>query len=98
MFASGARQRARTARQETFDALAFLVRGEHAIISEIPDARARAQAVRFGMGAGAPVQCVSTLPGGPIIVRSGRQEIAIGRGLARRIRIERAQGATRECA
>ncbi len=41
------------------------------------------------MGEGATVSCVTTLPAGPVVLRSGRQEIAVGRGLARRIRIER---------
>jgi ferrous iron transport protein A len=62
--------------------------GDQAVIAGIPDDRARAQAVRFGMGVGAAVHCVTTLPGGPVVLRSGRQEIAVGRGLARRISIE----------
>lgn len=70
--------------------LAGLRAGDRALIAGIADDTARAQATRFGMGEGAQVSCVTALPGGPIIVRSGRQEIAIGRGLARRITIDRA--------
>lgn len=57
------------------------------MIGAIDDDRARAQAYRFGMGQGARVRCMNVLPAGPIVIRSGRQEIAVGRGLARRIGI-----------
>lgn len=77
--------------------LAVLRAGEHATIESIEDEKARAQAIRFGMGAGAAVQCVTTLPGGPIVLRSGRQEIAVGRALARQIRIL-GNEVRRECA
>lgn len=73
--------------------LSVLRPGEHAVIAEIPDDRARAQALRFGMGVGAPVLCVCVIPGGPVVLRSGRQEIAVGRGLARSIRIGGMTGA-----
>ncbi|KUK48392.1 MAG: FeoA family protein [Actinobacteria bacterium 66_15] len=53
----------------------------------IDDADARIQALRFGMAEGADIHCVTRIPAGPIIIRSGRQEIAIGRALARRIRV-----------
>ncbi|MHB1340695.1 MAG: FeoA family protein [Coriobacteriia bacterium] len=67
--------------------LAGLRRGGRCVVLGIDDDDARAQATRFGMSAGATVSCVTTLPAGPVILRSGRQEIAIGRGLARRIRV-----------
>ena len=67
--------------------VAALTAGEHAVIGVIEDDRARAQALRFGMGEGADVECVTAIASGPVIVRSGRQEIAVGRGLARRIRL-----------
>lgn len=68
--------------------LAGLRPGQQAVIDTIEDSVARAQATRFGMGAGALVSCVTTVPGGPIVLRSGRQEIAVGRGLARRITVQ----------
>jgi ferrous iron transport protein A len=67
--------------------VAALTAGERAVIGTIEDDRARAQALRFGMGEGSDVECVTAIASGPVIVRSGRQEIAVGRGLARRIRI-----------
>ncbi len=66
-----------------------LRRGDCCRVLGIDDEHARGQAIRFGMGEGATVSCVTTLPAGPVVLRSGRQEIAVGRGLARRIRIER---------
>lgn len=86
MFGHG-RRRCRRRGPEGTDTLALLRAGDRATIESIDDDMARAQAIRFGMGAGAAVQCVTTLPGGPIVLRSGRQEIAVGRGLARRIRV-----------
>jgi len=51
----------------------------------IEDEAARVTALRFGMAEGAVVSCVTRIPAGPVILRSGRQEIAVGRSLARGI-------------
>lgn len=56
----------------------------------IGDTHARMNALRFGMAEGARVSCVTRIPAGPIVVRSGRQEIAIGRNLARKIHVRHA--------
>jgi len=61
--------------------------GEQCVIGAIADDCARAQALRFGIGNGALVSCVTKLPGGPVVLRAGRQEIAVGRGLACRIEV-----------
>ncbi|MBN2848803.1 MAG: ferrous iron transport protein A [Coriobacteriia bacterium] len=74
-------------RSDESGTIAALTPGEQAVIGVIDDDRARAQALRFGMGEGATVECVTAIASGPVIVRSGRQEIAVGRGLARRIRL-----------
>ncbi|MBN2404903.1 MAG: ferrous iron transport protein A [Coriobacteriia bacterium] len=65
--------------------------GDEFEIVEVGDERARMHALRFGMAEGARVSCVTRIPAGPIILRSGRQEIAVGRQLARRIRVRRCQ-------
>jgi len=57
-------------------------------ILEIPDDRARAQCIRFGIGEGSVVESAETLPLGPVLVRHCNQEICLGRNLAARIRIE----------
>jgi Fe2+ transport system protein FeoA len=61
--------------------------GQRFTVMAVDDERARVTALRFGMAEGACVQCVARIPAGPIVLRSGRQEIAVGRGLAERIRI-----------
>lgn len=59
--------------------------GETLVIKEIRNPRVRLQAMRFGLTAGATIQCVEILPAGPVIIRRNRQEIAVGRSLARLI-------------
>jgi ferrous iron transport protein A len=58
-------------------------------IVSVDDEHARVQALRFGMSAGAAVECITRIPAGPIVLKSGRQEIAVGRGLADRIQVRR---------
>ncbi len=57
------------------------------IVLDVADERARIHALRFGVAEGSKVQCVTAIPAGPIVLRSGRQEIAVGRELAKRIRV-----------
>jgi ferrous iron transport protein A len=64
-------------------------KGDRLLIQAIPDATVRVQVVRFGLAIGATVTCQSVMPGGPVILRRGFQEIAIGRDLARTIQVER---------
>ena len=61
--------------------------GDELEIVEVDDEHARIQCIRFGMAEGACVTCVTRIPAGPLVLRSGRQEIAVGRGLAKRIRV-----------
>ncbi|MGE5618500.1 MAG: FeoA family protein [Sphingomonadaceae bacterium] len=63
-------------------------RGDHVRILRIDDPQVRFQAIRFGIGEGADVRCAEKLPAGPIVLRRGRQEIAIGRSIARSISVE----------
>lgn len=63
--------------------------GEEVIIKRIPDSMAKTQFIRFGIGEGSTVICHSKIPFGPVVLRKNRQEIAIGRGLARTITVER---------
>lgn len=61
--------------------------GDTMVVLGIDDERARMTALRFGVAEGACVRCVTRIPAGPIVLRSNRQEIAVGRQLARRIRV-----------
>lgn len=62
-------------------------RGQSCEVLGIDDEMARITALRFGMSEGARISCVTRIPAGPVVVRSGRQEIAIGRKLAKRIEV-----------
>jgi Fe2+ transport system protein FeoA len=61
--------------------------GDCMLVTSVNDPDARVTALRFGMAEGACVHCVARIPAGPIVLRSGRQEIAVGRELARRISV-----------
>jgi Fe2+ transport system protein FeoA len=64
-------------------------KGEHFEIVAVDDEHARVQALRFGMAEGACVECITRIPAGPIVLKSGRQEIAVGRSLAERITVRK---------
>ncbi|HZK67210.1 MAG TPA: ferrous iron transport protein A [Chloroflexota bacterium] len=68
--------------------LDMVSRGDRVRILRIEDPQARFQAIRLGIAEGADVRCSEKLPAGPIVLRRGRQEIAIGRGIARSIQVE----------
>jgi len=70
-------------------ALSTVRKGELLEIMSVDDDHARVQAMRFGMSQGACVECITRIPAGPIVLRSGRQEIAVGRSLAGRIQVRR---------
>lgn len=65
-----------------------LLKGDRFSIVDVLDDEVRCQLVRFGVEPGQPLYCDYVLPGGPIIVKRGRQQIAIGRSLAERVRVE----------
>ncbi|TLM77926.1 MAG: ferrous iron transport protein A [Actinobacteria bacterium] len=69
--------------------LACARKGDHLEIVSVDDGHARIQALRFGMAEGACVECITRIPAGPIVLMSGRQEIAVGRSLADRIQVRR---------
>lgn len=67
-------------------------KGEHIEIISVDDDHARVQALRFGISEGACVECITRIPAGPLVIKSGRQEIAVGRALAKRITVRRVLG------
>ncbi|MFZ5817593.1 MAG: FeoA family protein [Bacillota bacterium] len=66
--------------------------GQAFIITSIDDDFARLQAIRFGIAEGAQAICQTILPGGPVVVRKGKQEMALGRNLAHRIHVRPTEG------
>lgn len=73
--------------KHTLNTLETMKKGDAAKITSVGDDFARIQAIRFGIAEGAHVRCVAKVPAGPIVLRCGHQEIAIGRDLARKIHI-----------
>lgn len=69
--------------------LDLVKKGERIEIVSVDDNHARIQALRFGMAEGSCVECVTRVPAGPLVIKSGRQEIAVGRALAKRISVRR---------
>ncbi|MTI81425.1 MAG: ferrous iron transport protein A [Firmicutes bacterium] len=63
-------------------------KGQQIIIRKILDELVRAQAIRFGIAEGSVITCQEIVPAGPVVVRRAKQEIAIGRNLARNIDVE----------
>jgi Fe2+ transport system protein FeoA len=67
--------------------LSDLRRGQYATVTHIPDDSLRMQLLRFGITAGCKVRCHTKLPFGPVVLKYGGQEIAVGRRVARRVGI-----------
>lgn len=59
--------------------------GQWIRIISIPEGVLRAQFIRVGIHEGERVQCMERLPGGTIVIRRNRQQIAIGHQLAGKI-------------
>ncbi len=62
--------------------------GEKLIVKNINDPQMRVKAIRFGIMEGVEITCMEKLPFGPVVIRRGRQELAVGRNLAQRIAVE----------
>lgn len=62
-------------------------RGQRFMIDKIQDEFSRMQTLRFGIGEGSEAACFEVIPGGPIILSAQGQEIAVGRQLARTIKV-----------
>jgi len=60
-------------------------KGQEFKIESIMEKSIREQAIRLGIFEGIIVKCSHKLPCGPIILKTGLQEIAIGRKLAKKI-------------
>lgn len=73
--------------------LSELRRGDSATVVSILDEGLRMQLLRFGITAGCRVECHAKIPFGPVVVRYGGQEIAVGREVASRVAV--AAGAER---
>lgn len=66
--------------------------GQSFVVRSIEDQFARLQAIRFGIAEGAQATCQVVLPKGPVVVRKGKQEMALGRSLAAHITVDPVEG------
>lgn len=63
-------------------------KGQVIRITRICNELIRVQAIRFGLSEGEVIICQEIVPAGPVVVSRNKQEIAIGRSLARNIQVE----------
>jgi Fe2+ transport system protein FeoA len=63
-------------------------RGDLIKIISIADAKIKQHALRMGIDEGAVLTCAEVIPAGPVVLGKLRQEIAVGRSLARLINVE----------
>ena len=62
-------------------------RGQQVRIRSIDGEVLRSQLIRFGLTEGSCVRCLERIPFGPLMIRLNRQEIALGREVARKITV-----------
>ncbi|MGI6358663.1 MAG: FeoA family protein [Bacillota bacterium] len=67
--------------------LADLRPGERAVVSKIMNDTVRAQAIRFGIAEGSEISCEEVISRGPVMIRRGLMQYAIGRKLAEQIAV-----------
>ena len=67
--------------------LSDVKKGQRVRIVRIEEEPLRTQLIRFGLTEGSCVQCLERIPLGPCMVRHHRQELAIGREVARKIQV-----------
>ena len=63
-------------------------RGDTLKIVTVPSGQTGAQLLRLGIGNGSLVKCVLKLPGGPVVVRRGNMEVALGRRTAATVTVD----------
>lgn len=61
-------------------------------IVSIPHGLVGAQFVRLGIHTGEKLQCLEKMPGGTVVLRKNRRQIAIGRELAKQIYVSLVDG------
>jgi Fe2+ transport system protein FeoA len=67
--------------------------GKRCIIFRIKNNDLRSRAMVFGLREGRRITCQNVIPAGPVVIRMNRQELAIGRELARAIEVEEIEDA-----
>jgi Fe2+ transport system protein FeoA len=63
--------------------------GDTLLIRRINDPETAINAMRLGVSEGEVLELASKVPGGPVVIRRGAVEIALGRELCRQIEVEK---------
>jgi len=61
--------------------------GEDCLISSIGDPETAMLALRLGVSEGERVTVISRIPGGPVVLRQGSRELALGRSICQHIQV-----------
>lgn len=61
--------------------------GQSVVILEITDLDIATQVLRMGLSAGETVTCVARIPAGPVVIQHEGMELAIGRTLCEKIKV-----------
>lgn len=61
-------------------------------IKSLPPGVVKDQTIRFGLTEGKEVFCQAVIPAGPVVLKVDRQEIALGRNLAKQIEVALGSG------
>lgn len=72
-------------------------KGQVVKIVSIDNPAVKTQAIRLGIGEGEVVTCREIIPAGPVVICKCKQEVAIGRQLARKIGIENVSLPVKKC-
>jgi Fe2+ transport system protein FeoA len=62
--------------------------GNRYSVVSIPTGTLRSQLLRLGISEGQAIFCLSRLPGGTMVIKLNRQEIALGSTLAKKIMVK----------
>lgn len=68
--------------------LCELKKGQKATVKEVPEGELRHKLLRFGIAPGAKIKCHAKPPLGTVVLRFGGQEIALGRDIAEKVKVE----------
>ena len=63
--------------------------GDLLVIQSIEDPQTAMMAIRLGISQGEVIELTSKIPGGPLVIRRGKVDIALGRDLCQGIAVQR---------
>ena len=64
--------------------------GDSVTVVTLPSGEVRASLIRLGIQEGARITCILKMPAGPVVVRYGTTDVALGRHIASQIEVQEA--------